>query len=159
MQFQILQLSPAGEHLHGATHAQTQMAEFLPGFAGLNSAPTVFLLDLSKTISVTASYLRATLHWAFLCGQAHVQEKSGARTLDPWAVRPLPLFPAVTACSPEVTVDVDDFFRTRQLPLLHVTKRTETALLAGCLLGSLDSYLATTLQKLAGLREASAAQL
>lgn len=159
MQSKILRLNPAREHLHGATLAQEHLEKLLPLLSKPSVEPIVFLLDLSNAVSVTASYLRATLHWALLCGQADVQQKTFDGTLSDFSVRPLPLFPVVTGCSNEVIADVDDFFRGRSLPLHHVTKFTECELKSARLLGTLDSVLATTLRQLGEAREATAAQL
>jgi hypothetical protein len=159
MGFKTLLLLPDAEHLHGATLAQAHLAELLSELSKPTAEPIVFLLDLSKAVSVTASYLRATVHWALLCGQAEVQEKGSAASLEPWAVRPLPLFPVVKKGNPEVMADVDDFFRTRSLPILVASKISTTGIKEARLLGELDPVLAHTLQALMDLGEATAGQL
>ena len=159
MPAQILELIPDRPHLYGATLAQTHLDRLLPALSTLNGDSAVFMLNLADVTSITGSYLRASVHWAFLCGQAEVQGTSKASHLDAWAIRPLALFPAVVGGSAEVVDEVHDFFRTRSLPLLHVTKRTKSALKVARLLGTLDTFLASTLLALTKLGEATAAEL
>lgn len=159
MGFKTLLLSPDSKHLHGATLAQAHMAEILPELSKPTVEPIIFLLDLSKATSVTASYLRATAHWALLCGQAEVQNTGSPASLEPWAVRPLPLFPLVIKGNAEVMADVDDFFRTRSLPILVAFKNAATGIKEARLFGQLDPVLAHTLQALMDIGEATAKQL
>lgn len=153
----IFELAPRGAHLHGATLAQEHLGKLLPELYALTE-PAAFILNLENAKSVTGSYLRATVHWALLCGQAEAGT-NGHSTADQWAVRPLPLFPAVTGGSPEVVDDVDDFFRARSLPLLQIITRDEARLQQARLLGLLDRFLAATLFSLAEMGEATAAEL
>lgn len=154
----VIEIAPSRAHLHGATLAQEHLAKVLPELSSLTQ-PAMFILNLENAKSVTGSYLRATVHWAFLCGRTEAGTNGHSPSVDQWAVRPLPLFPAVIAGSPEVIDDVDDFFRARGLPLLRVTKRTESRLMEAQLLGTLDRSLASTLFSLAALGEATAAEL
>jgi hypothetical protein len=156
---QIFNVLQNPQILYGATLAQQHVEPLLPEFSSPGTDSIVFLLDLSGTMSVAASYIRATLHWTFLCGQADARENRLAGGLEKWAVRALPLFPAVKGGSPEVIADVDDFFRHRGLPLLLVTKRTTSRIKAARLLGTLDGFLQTTLQLLIAKGEATAMQL
>jgi hypothetical protein len=155
----ILLLSSPAEHLHGATLAQAEMVRLLPELCKPIAEPLVLLQDLSKALSITSSYIRATSYWALLCGQAHVQEREALAPLEPWAIRPLPLFPVVEGGNAEVISDVDDFFRSRNLPILAASKVTATEIKESRLLGSLDPVLAHTLQGLINLGEANARQL
>jgi hypothetical protein len=155
----IISLVPDRPHLHGATLAQEHLGRIRSELPSVNDEPAVFLLDLSGAKSVTGSYLRATIYWALLCGQAEAQGKTGASSVDPWAVRPLPIFPVLTAASAEIIDDVNDFFATRNLPLLRVIKRQKSSIKAAWLLGTLDRFLASTLFSLASLGEATAAEL
>lgn len=160
MQHPIIELTPNREHLHGATLAQEHLGDILPVLNGLNGDPAVFLLNLANAASVTGSYLRATVYWALLCGQAEAKGGSSATPiLDRWVVRPLPLFPAITGGSAEVVDDVNDFFTARNLPILEATKRSESELVTARLLGSLDRYLAATLSALTKLKQGTAADL
>jgi hypothetical protein len=159
MPAKLLELKPGRQHLHGATLAQEHLSRLAPDLSNLDGEPAVFMLNLSGVTSVTTSYLRATVHWAFLCGQADVQGIAKTSHVDPWTVRPLPLFPVVFGGSAEVIDDVHDFFQVRSLPILHITKRTKSTLKAGQLLGSLDRFLASTLFGLGKLREGTAANL
>src|SRR4051794_13495322 len=133
----IIELAPDRPHLHGATLAQQHLSKTLPELNSLNGEPTVMLLNLTNATSVTGSYLRATVHWALLCGQAEATVSGAAVGIDKWAVRPLPLFPAIIGGSEEVIDDVNDFFRARDLPLLQVTKRSKSRLKSARLLGAL----------------------
>lgn len=159
MPIEIIELAPDCPHLHGATVAQQHLSEILPQLNKLNGSPAVFLLNLANANSVTGSYLRGTVHWALLCGQADATANLAAPGLDRWAVRPLPLFPAITGGSDEVVDDVNDFFTARNLPILQASKRSKSELISARLLGSLDRYLAATLMALAKLREGTAGDL
>ena len=159
MLLNTFELSPRAQHLHGASLAQSHLAPLMPDMCRPTAEPAIFILDLGQAASVTASYIRATLHWVLLCGQAEVQQKGVGGGIDIWAIRPLPLYPIVTGCSPEIAGEVDDFFRSRNLPLLHVTERTKRELKSAHLLGTLDSFLATSLQGLTKLGEGTAMQL
>ncbi|MGI8962330.1 MAG: helix-turn-helix domain-containing protein [Bryobacteraceae bacterium] len=156
---EVIELAPDCPHLHGATLAQQHLSEMLPQFNKLNGSPAVFLLNLVNATSVTGSYLRGTVYWALLCGQADATGNLAAPGLDKWAVRPLPLFPAIIGGSDEVVDDVNDFFTARNLPILQASKRSKSELVSARLLGSLDLYLAATLLTLAKLREATAGEL
>jgi hypothetical protein len=157
--FGIIALAPDQPHLHGATLAQQHLSQVLSSLNGLTGEPTAFLLDLSKATSVTGSYLRGTVYWALMCGQAEAAGSSAAAGIDKWAVRPLPLFPVIVGGSDEVIDDVNDFFRARNLPVLQVTKRSKSEFKSARLLGTLDRHLASTLVSLAKQREATAADL
>lgn len=159
MSMRIIELIPDRQHLYGATAAQEHLSRVLPALSSLSSDSAVFMLHLSDVTSVTGSYLRATLQWAFLCGQADVQGTAKASHIDPWAIRPLPLFPAVVGGSADVIDEVHDFFRARNLPIMHITKRTKATLKVAQVLGRLDTFLASTLLNLTKLGEATAAEL
>ena len=157
--FDIIELAPDPPHLHGATLAQQHLSDVLPALRSLNGKPTVFLLDLSKATSVTGSYLKGTVYWALMCGQAEAAERTAAASADKWAVRPLPLFPAVVGGSTEVIDDVNDFFQARNLAILQVTERAQSAFKSARVLGALDRHLASTLLSLAQLGEATAGEV
>jgi hypothetical protein len=159
MPIDIIELDPDPPHLHGATLAQRHLSDVLPALRALNGEPAIFLLDLSKATSVTGSYLRGTVYWALLCGQAEAAESTAPASADKWAVRPLPLFPAVVGGSTEVIDDVNDFFQARNLAILQVTERSKSAFKSARLLGALDRHLASTLSSLAQLGEATAGDL
>lgn len=155
----FIELTPTQAHLHGATLAQQHLARVLPALNGLNGEAAIFSLNLSKATSVTGSYLRATVHWALLCGQAEAGGTAPSANLEKWSIRPLPLFPVVIGGSTEVIDDVNDFFRTRSLPFLQITKRTNSVLKTARLLGTLDAFLASTLFSLTQAGDATAAEL
>ena len=159
MQLNIIELAPDCVHLHGATLAQQHLSKVLPELNGLNGDPAVILLNLANATSVTGSYLRGTVHWALLCGQAAATGSLATPAMEKWAVRPLPLFPAIIGGSDEIVDDVNDFFTARNLPILQANKRSKSQLMSARLLGSLDRYLGATLLALAKLREATAAEL
>lgn len=152
-------LQPIEAHLFGATSAQDLIAPHLPVLSNSGNAPTFIVLDLSAATSVTASYLRASVFWALLCGQAHVDEQSVTSSLDKWAIRPIPLFPVVSGCSDEIAGEVDDFFRSRDLPILFAKKLGASGVANAHLLGALDSFLASTFHLLIAAGEATAKQL
>jgi hypothetical protein len=155
----IIELQPSRSHLHGATLAQQDLSRALSALSDLNGDSAVFLLNLSNATSVTGSYLRATLHWALLCGQAAVSQPIHPLVHGAWAVKPLPLFPMVVAPSAAVAEEVHDFFGARNLPLLQALKWTKSEITSARLVGALDSFLLGTLLKLAQFGEATAGEL
>jgi hypothetical protein len=156
---QIIELRPRSPHLHGATLAQDDLTRVLSSFSALNGDSAILLLNLSDVTSVTGSYLRATLHWALLCGQATVSQPVHPPGHAAWAVKPLPLFPMVIAPSIGVAEEVHDFFGSRNLPLLQALKWTKSEIISARLIGALDSFLLGTLLKLAQFGEATAGEL
>lgn len=151
-------LVPRAPNALGATLGQDCMEKILPGLEVAADDDRTLILDLTGIHAVNASFLKATVFWAFQCSQAYVKQQP--RTSDEhWAVRPLRVFPAVTGCSGEVMSDVDDFFSGRQLPILHVDERTADRIINGHLLGRLDPVLEKTLTGLVAAGEATAAEL
>jgi hypothetical protein len=155
----IITLRPDSEHLHGATLAQRHLTVVQNEFSSLDGEPALFVLDLSDAKSVTGSYLRATVLWALLCGRADAANESTNGHVEKWAVRPLPIFPSIIAKSPELLDDVDDFFRVRNLPILLTLSHNKNGLTSARLLGSLDSFLVSTLTRLVRQKQATAAEL
>jgi len=155
----IIKLKPDKEHLHGATLAQQHLRSVQNELNSLNGDPTIFLLDLTRAKSVTGSYLRATVLWALLSGRADAANTPTNGHVEKWAVRPLPIFPSIIAKSPELLDDVDDFFSARNLPILLALAHNSTGLTSARLLGSLDSFLVSTLTRLVRHKQATAAEL
>lgn len=142
-----MSLKPGRLHLYGATAAQDDLGALLPELLKPSSVPGILNLDLEGVESVTSSYLRATLHWAFLCGQADSRNSQDSSP-DPFSIRPLPVYPVISNCNGDALADVDDFFRSRTIPLLMVTEWSNTGIQSATLLGTLDSNLKETLVKL-----------
>ena len=151
-------ISPAVPTALGATLGQDHMQKNEAELASAAEDDVALILDLNGVKGVNASYLKATVFWAMQCGHAEVQHREPASS-DRWAVRPLRLFPAVTGCSDEVASDVDEFFRGRNLAILHVDKRTDDHLVKGRVLGALDPVLELTLNGLLSVGAATAADL
>jgi hypothetical protein len=159
VRFKTVILQPPTKHLHGATLAQDHLALCLDELTIPSTEPIVFQVDFQNTLSVTASYLRATVHWAFLCGQAMASGTANGGPTDRYAIRPLPIFPVVTGCSREIAADVDEFFRGRNLAILFSEKPIRSEFNAALVLGSIEPLLAGTLQKLCMAGEGTAASL
>jgi len=156
---QVITINPSEPHLHGATLAQRHIGNIVEQLSGASSHPALVLLDLEKTTSVTASYLRGTVLWAILCGQAETDKSFSPGAGEAWAVRPMPLFASVMNCSSEIASDIHDFFGGRGLPILEILEMSSPEVRSSRLLGQLDPILFRTLQEIAGRPEITAAEL
>ena len=159
MGLSFLQLKSSRQHLFGASSAQADMEPVMRQLHERSDGSVVLAVDLSKAESITGSYLRATVLWALLCGQADAKQTPATSLADPWALRPLPIFPVLTGCSPEIAEEVHDFFAQRNLPVLLVTEGSPPNIEKAAILGRLDGFLFSTLRSLCTLGEATAAQL
>lgn len=158
MSLQVVVLKPDVPHAYGATLGQELIATAEPRIRAASEEDTLLLLDLSEVLSVTPSYLKATLLSAAGPYRSEAQPPSpiANTAVNPKAVN---LYAAVTGCSRDVAVDVHEFFQGRGLPILHITKRRAEHLLAAQVLGTLDPLLLKTLAALVEQRSATAAQL
>jgi hypothetical protein len=137
----------------GATLGQDLMLRVRAELIFAEQEDCALVLDAEKTTAINASFLKATLFWAFRCGQAEARKEHSSSS-EPWTVRPLRLFPMILNCSVEVREEVDEFFRGRNCPLLHVDKDGHTTVL-----GLLDPALHRTRDLLCSVGEATAANL
>lgn len=153
------QVKPSRQHLFGASSAQADMEPVLRQLLESSGGDIVLAVDLTNVESVTASYLRGTALWGLLCGQAYAKQTPATGLADPWALRPLPIFPVLTGCSPEIAEEVHDFFAQRNLPILMITEGSPAEIEKAAILGKLDGFLLSTLQALCEIREGTAAQL
>ena len=99
------------------------------------------ILDLEEVAAINASFLKATVFWAFQCGQAEARKEHAAST-ERWSIRPLRLFPIVSKCTGEVKEEVDEFFRGRNCPLLQLGEK-DNATVLGALDAALDPFVGT----------------
>ena len=74
------------------------------------------IVDLGDMVSITASYLKATLLRLLKTRRGETQ--AGDAGLS--APTGFHLFTFVTGCSPDVAVDIHEFFVSRNLPLIHL---------------------------------------
>lgn len=155
----FFQLKPTRQHLYGASSAQADMEPVLRQLQESSGGSVVLNVDLSGAESITSSYLRGTMLWALLCGQADAKQTPATSLADPWALRPLPIFPVLTGCSREVAEEAHDFFAQRNLPVLLVTEGSPPDIEKAAILGRLDSFLFSTVRSLCMLGEGTAAQL
>jgi len=156
---QIVTITPPEAHLHGATLAQKHIKEVIEQLSDAPTHPALIVLDFKNATSVTASYLRGTLLWAILCGQAEVDKKIPAAGMEPGAIRSIPLFASTTNCSTEIASDIHDFFSGRGLPILEVLEMMPAGVISSRLLGQLDPLLFRTLQQVANQPDVTAAEL
>lgn len=159
MTLSLAQLTANRSHLFGASAAQADMEPVVSKLRDRPDGGTIFCLDFRNVQSVTGSYLRATVLWALLCGQADAKQTTAVSLTDPWALRPLPVFPVLIGCSPEVAEEIHDFFAQRNLPALLVTEGSPPSIEKATILGRLDSFLFSTLRSLCAMGEATASQL
>ncbi len=158
MTLRIVVLKPEIAHAYGATLGEEHIASANSRIRIAIQEDTLLLLDLSDVLSITPSYLKATLLWALECGRTEAQQKSSLKKTR-LGSEPLKLFPAVSGCSLDVASDIHEFFAGRGLPILHITKRRADRLLAAQVFGSLDPLLFRTLDALVEKRTATAAEL
>ena len=156
---QIVTITPQEPHLHGATLAQQHSRKIVEQLSGAPTHPSLVMLNFENATSVTASYLRGTLLWTILCGQAEVEKRVSAGGVEPGTIRPIPLFASVMNCSGEIASDIHDFFSGRGLPILQVLKMSPAGPCSSRLLGQLDPLLFRTLQQVADRPEITAAEL
>jgi hypothetical protein len=150
--------TPTEQHLHGATLGQAHIKSFADKLVLDGRKDVALITDFSSALSVTASYLKATILWALKCGRAYAQG-SITKEADVLAVRPHRLFTFVTGCSPDVASDIHEFFVGRNLTVIHLDRWNENQLTEGRILGTLDPVLFRTLESVIELRECTASQL
>lgn len=127
----------------------------------LNSAEQedcALILDLEETAAINASFLKATVFWAFRCGRAEACKEHPASP-EPWAIRPLRLFPMVSNCTGEVKEEVVEFFCGRGFPILDLGGKLAGDSGSTSILGTLDPVLERTLGLLNSTGEGTAADL
>lgn len=156
---QVINITPKEAHLHGATLAHQHVKEVVGQLSDAPTHPTLFILDFENVTSVTASYLRGTLLWAILCGQAEVDKTVSGAGMEPGSIRPIPLFASIRNCSAEIAGDIHDFFGGRGLPILEILEMTPAGPISTRLLGQLDPLLFRTLQQVADRPNVTAAEL
>lgn len=155
MPFQEVLFKPSQRHLHGATLGESHFAEAVQLIAaGEGDAGIVF--DLSDVVSVTASYLKATLLRILKSKRGEALPSAEESSSTAMASH---LFAFVAGCSPEVAADLHEFFVGRGLPLILLDHWDSKRLIDGRLLGTLDPVLFRTLQGVIKLKECTASGL
>lgn len=153
----IFEVYPCRPHLFGAGDGQRDMENVVAQSIANPGRDVIVALNLSGVVSISGSYLRATVLWALLCGQAEVRRDPTNNLTDKWSLRPLPFFPIVTNCSKEIADEAHDFFSQRNLPILRM--HGSLPIKKAMVLGRLDGFLASTLHTLCQLGQATAAEL
>lgn len=148
MQFRIVHIRPNRAHLYGATAAQLDLSEISKLFSTLTTDSLIVQLDFRDAESISGSYLRATVLWCLLAGKAHAEGIPASVSNDPWAIRPLPLYPLVIADNPEILSETDDLLKQRALACLGLNAPAQPPFASAALLGTLDEFLLTTLKLL-----------
>ena len=156
MNLPLILISPSQAHLHGATSAQDQFARIFPALNQYRDEDSFLALDCSAAQSITASFIRGTVHRAFLCGQAEVRQTPAVAGSD---ISPLKLYPVVTGCNPEIRDAIHEFFVGRGCPILEIKINRGEVFRDARLLGTLDPILRRTLKELSALGEAAAGDL
>ena len=146
-------INPRRPYLLGATLGQDLMAQVQSDLNLAEQEDCALILDLEEVAAINASFLKATVFWAFQCGQAEARKEHAAST-ERWSIRPLRLFPIVSKCTGEVKEEVDEFFRGRNCPLLQLGEKDNATVL-----GALDAALDRTRALLSAAGEATAAHL
>jgi hypothetical protein len=142
----------------GSQVAIADMSSISRLFTQPSRPETLINLDFDGVTHTNGSYLRASLLWLLMCGRA---EHAGAAAAgnEAWTIKPFPVFPIVTNCSPAVAEEIHDFVMQRGEAVLYVAKLQESGVQDAVILGTLDSFLAKCLEQLCALREATAQQL
>lgn len=142
----FIRIAPTDPHLYGAATAHRHLEVLKPFFTSLHTQPLIVGFDLSKTQSVSGSYLRATLLWCLLCGKAYAEGGALVSQTDPWSVRPLPLYPVLVGGSREIIEDVDDLLKQRNLACLLMDAEGNFPYAEAVVLGSIEGFLLETLR-------------
>jgi hypothetical protein len=155
MRFEIIEIKPGLPHVYGATLAQENMRAVKRQTVSSNGVDTMLLLNFTGVLSVTPSYLKATvLSLIPPVGTNAAQSGENGKTSE------LPkLYPAICDCSADVAADIHEFLIGRATPILHITKRRRDSALAAKLFGYLDDVLLKTLLSLSNSGSATAAEL
>lgn len=158
MNLKPILIRPRGPLALGATLGQDLMAKVNPDLNSAEQEDCALILDLEETAAINASFLKATVFWAFRCGRAEAC-KERATSAEPWAIRPLRLFPMVSNCTGEVKEEVDEFFCGRGFPILNLGGKVADDPGSISILGTLDPVLERTLGLLNSTGEGTAADL
>jgi len=149
MQLETLLIRPDRTHLHGASPAQADMTGIRTLFTTMGTTSVLISFDFRSAESITGSYLRATILWTLLSGKEFAEGMAAAASSDPWAIRPLPLYPVVIAKSDEVLGEIDDFLKQRNRACLALKSPESIPFAQALLLGKVDGFLIDTLKLLA----------
>jgi hypothetical protein len=132
----------------GASLAEQHMESVHKAVEDNAIAPgALILLDFSGIDIVNGSYIKSTALWLLTCGQLSASN-SGVLSAprhrgDP---RPCDLYVIVAGLSPDVTIEFQDFFKPRRLPLLAARHLKSGLIEEAALLGHLDPILTITLK-------------
>src|SRR5436190_15000856 len=137
MRFKIIEVKPDMPHLYGATLAQGHLRAVKLEQDKDDAVDTMLLLNFAGVLSVTPSYLKATILSAIPSGSGTLNSAEGSEGPK--------LYPAICGCSPGVAADIHEYFSAHALPILHITKRRGERVLAAKLFGGLDELLLKTL--------------
>src|SRR6266480_3218256 len=115
MRFKIIEVKPDMPHLYGATLAQRHLREVKREQDKGEAVDTMLLLNFAGVLSVTPSYIKATILSAIPSGSAMLNPADGSEGPK--------LYPAICGCSPSVAADIHEYLSAHNLPILHITKR------------------------------------
>lgn len=146
---------PAHVHLHGATLGEHHFSQLMDKVEG-STGDVSLIVDLGDVVSITASYLKATLLRLLKTRRGEMPQAGDAGLSAPTGFH---LFTFVTGCSPDVAVDIHEFFVGRNLPLIHLDHWEKNRLIDGRLMGTLDPVLFRTLEGVIRLKECTASRL
>jgi len=159
MDFEIATIRPERDHLFGASAGRNDLGSVLGIIeAGLGLAHIV-AFDFGNVVSISGSYIRATVGWLLTCGRMHAEGVDRSDFSDPWAVRPLPVFPVVVGGSHEILWEIHDFLRHREIACALLEPSDELSSSRAQILGKLDEFLLATLRQLSAASVASAQEL
>lgn len=149
-------IRPTKQHLFGASAAQRDMDGILDMPIG---EEFVVIFDFTHAVSITGSYIRATVGWCLTCGRMHAEASERSDYSDSWAVRPLPVYPVVIGGNREILWEIHDFLKHRDMTCLLVHSDSGIPFNETEVLGRLDDFLFATLGRVASAGRATAQTL
>lgn len=156
---QVSLIRPNRQFLFGSSAGESDIAP-VKDLISAPGRPEVFVgFDFSDAVAVNGSYLRSTLLWMMLCGQADVENETPSNSTQAFAIRPYPLFPLVSGCSEAVKAEIAEFFLPRNLAVLIVPTLDAIENSKALIIGHMEKFLGETLSSLCQLGSATAHQL
>lgn len=145
----------------GASVAEQHMSRVHKTVADGTLPPgSLIILDYAGLAAVNASYIKATAHWLYACGQLSAKSpESVIAPRHPADVRPCDVFVAVSGLTEDVLKEFQEFLLPRKTPLVLARKFQDEAIQEASLLGYVDPTLLSTLKSLCQRGRSTAPEL
>lgn len=142
----------------GSGRALEDMRPVYEAFSRWRPTPTIVNIDFKGVSEVDEDYVNGTIGWALSRGKAHVLWGSGDGT-KPLALRPLPLYPVISNCTPRVVTTVHGCLCKNRAAAIRMEDGEISDINSCSVLGCLDLELEETLRLICSLGEATAEAL